>query len=91
MTAFRVVVARIASLFRSGQSERDVRDEFAFHIDMETAANLRRGLSPADARTAALRRFGGITQIEESYRETRGLPMLETVWQEEFTTTRSGM
>ena len=82
MTAFRVVVARIASLFRSGQSERDLRDELAFNLDMEAAENLRRGLSPADARTAALRRFGGITQIQESYRETRGLPMLETVWQD---------
>jgi macrolide transport system ATP-binding/permease protein len=30
----------------------------------------------------ALRRFGGVAQIKEIYRETRGLPIMEILWQD---------
>ena len=35
---------------------------------------LRRGMSPQEARYAALRSFGGVDQTKERYREQRGLP-----------------
>ncbi len=38
----------------------------------------RRGMSPGDARAAARRNFGGLTQMKESYREQQGLPAIET-------------
>jgi putative ABC transport system permease protein len=44
---------------------------------MLTDAHVRRGLRPADARVAALRQFGGITQMTEEYRDQRSLPWLE--------------
>src|SRR5207249_4738213 len=39
-------------------------------------------MSPADARREALRSFGGVEQTKEIYREQRGLPMIETTWQD---------
>ena len=41
-------------------------DELDFHLQMEIAENLRRGMTPEEARSAALRRFGGVAQIKET-------------------------
>ena len=46
--------------------ERDIAD----HIAMETEDNVARGMSPAEARCAALRKFGNVGRIKE---ETRGV------------------
>lgn len=53
-----------------------------FHLEMLEREHLARGLSPREARAAALRTFGGVTQMKETYREQRGLPLTETVIQD---------
>jgi predicted permease len=55
--------------------DQDVRD----HIAAETQDNLDRGMSPEEARLAALRKFGNVTQIKE---DTRGV--WTTLWLEQF-------
>ncbi|HEY6271570.1 MAG TPA: ABC transporter permease, partial [Terriglobales bacterium] len=40
--------------------------------------NLRNGMTAEDARREAVRTFGGVEQIKETYRDRRGLPMIET-------------
>ncbi|HXS97648.1 MAG TPA: ABC transporter permease [Candidatus Limnocylindrales bacterium] len=80
MTALRVLWHRVAALFRPRTLERDLDDELQFHLAMEIAENVRRGMNARDARSAALRHFGGIAAIKETYRDTRGLPMIETAW-----------
>ena len=49
---------------------------------MAIEINLRKGMSPADARREALRSFGGLEQTKEIYRDQRGLPMIETTLQD---------
>jgi putative ABC transport system permease protein len=44
--------------------ERDIQD----HIEMETRENLERGMAPAEARSAALRKFGNVTRVAEETR-----------------------
>jgi hypothetical protein len=39
--------------------------------------NLRKGMSPKEARYAASRSFGGVEQAKRSYRQQRRLPMIE--------------
>src|SRR6202040_1702385 len=34
------------------------------------------------ARSNALRRFGGVTQVKETYRETHALPIIPVLWQD---------
>lgn len=58
MTGLRVLWRRLCALFRTGNLECDLEDEFDFHLHMEIAENLRRGMTPPQARLAALRRFG---------------------------------
>lgn len=74
------VLSRVRELFRR-RSRYDVEqdEEFSFHIDMETAENVRRGLSEAEARRAALLRFGGTQRFREETRDARGVVALDNV------------
>jgi len=78
--ALRSIVQRLTALFRRGRLEDDLDDELRSHLEMSAELNLRKGMSPADARSEALRNFGGVEQTKEIYREQRGLPMIETTW-----------
>ena len=50
----------------------DVDDEVRFHLDMRAEENVRRGMSPEEARREAERRFGRLTRIKEMGYEVRG-------------------
>jgi predicted permease len=63
-------------------AERDLEDEVRLHIELETEAGLRRGLSDAAARREALRSFGGIDRFKEETRDTRGLVFLDELRQD---------
>ena len=78
----RSMVQRLAAFFRRRRLEDDLDDELRSHLEMSIERNLRRGMSPADARREALRSFGGVEQTKEIYRDQRGLPMIETTLQD---------
>ncbi len=73
----RILFSRCAALFRRRKLDADLDDELRAHIELATAENMQRGMSPADAKIAALRAFGGVTQTRETYREGRGFPVLQ--------------
>ncbi|MGD0124509.1 MAG: permease prefix domain 1-containing protein [Terriglobia bacterium] len=56
--------------------DQDIRD----FIARETQDNIERGMSPEDARYAALRKFGNVTQVEEETWEVWSLVWLEQLW-----------
>lgn len=58
--------------------DSDIRD----HIERETEDNIARGMSPEEARRAALRKFGNVTRISEDTREVWGLVWLEQLRQD---------
>ncbi|MEO7412351.1 MAG: ABC transporter permease [Opitutaceae bacterium] len=70
---------KFASLFRRKQLETDMAEEMRLHLERRTEENAANGLSPAEARYEALRRFGGVDQVKEIAREQRGW-----VWLEQF-------
>lgn len=82
MTRLRVFLYRLSGLLRRGNLEKDMADELDFHLQMEMAENLRKGMTVAEAGSAALRRFGGVAQIKEVYRETHSLPVIQVLWQD---------
>jgi predicted permease len=82
MKPLRRFFARLASLAtRRAQDER-LREEIEEHIAMQTAENLRAGLSPMEARRQALLKFGGVEAIKEDYRSARGLQFVENLAQD---------
>lgn len=68
---------RVTSLFRRSQIENGLNDEIAFHIEQQTAKNIRAGMTPQEARRAALVRFGGVEQVKEATRDEFRAGVLE--------------
>ena len=58
--------------------DQDIRD----HIERETQDNIERGMSPEEARYAALRKFGNVTRVQEETREVWSLVWLEKLFQD---------
>jgi predicted permease len=77
VTRLRTLLFRLSALLRSRQMDRDIEDEIASHLAEATEEYVRQGLSPEEARRAAQRRFGGVTQTTEVYREVRSFMWLE--------------
>lgn len=77
----RQLIACIRTMARRRRIEAEADEEMHFHLDMETQAHRSRGLSEEDARRAALRDFGGVTQAREGVRAARAL-WGESLWQD---------
>src|SRR5262249_9726999 len=73
---------RVRGLWRSETIHREITAELQFHMDMRVEENIRRGMSPDEARLDAERRFGNQTRIKEQGYDVRGGRWLETVWQD---------
>ena len=69
---------RFFALFRARALDRELDAELTSHLEFAVEENLRRGLSPDDARRQALVHFGGTQQARENQRETRSFPLLES-------------
>src|ERR1700721_544778 len=82
MEWIQVLLSRFMSLFLQKELDARLDEELVAHGDLVIAENLRRGMSPDEARTAALRDFGGVTQVRERYRVQRGLPWVELFMQD---------
>src|SRR6202795_1762304 len=63
---------------RRAQDER-LREEIEEHIALQTAENLRAGLSPIEARRQAMLKFGGVEAMKQDYRAERGLQFVENL------------
>ncbi|MDR3773848.1 MAG: ABC transporter permease [Terracidiphilus sp.] len=77
MELLRTILSRCMGFFRSNRLDRDLDEELRSHIDLAVEENVSRGMAEEQARTAALREFGGVAQIKEEFRVQRGLPFLE--------------
>lgn len=78
----RGIIARVASFARRGDTDQELREELETHLAMATEHYRRRGLSPNDARKAALIDAGGVTAAAEACREQRGFPFIERLAQD---------
>jgi putative ABC transport system permease protein len=79
MKTLRRLFRRLTSWSTAARDEERLRAEFDAHIAMQTADNLRSGLSPIEARRQAVLKFGSLEAIKDAYRDQRGLPFLETL------------
>jgi putative ABC transport system permease protein len=70
------------ALFRKQDLERELEDELRFHLERETAQNLRDGMNPDDAHYSALKSFGPMERSKEECRDARGVRLLEEFFQD---------
>ena len=81
MNWLRQFAFRLQAIFHKGRIEAELSEEIRTHLEMATEANILAGMPPEEARAAALRQFGGVDQVQESYRDyarTRGSPQLRS-------------
>lgn len=82
MNSLRVFLSRFTSLFGWQRRECVLQDEIRFHLNMQTEENIRRGMPRAEAEDFARRSFGGIAQMEETYRRYGRFALLDNLWRD---------
>ncbi|HMA24876.1 MAG TPA: ABC transporter permease, partial [Gemmatimonadaceae bacterium] len=81
---------RLRALFRRADIERDLAEEFRFHIEHEAAElAVLHHLPPDEARRRALLAFGGVEKWRESHHDARGTRWLEDTWRDVTLAVRS--
>jgi len=82
MTDLRVLWSRLADLVLRRRREDRLSEEIQAHLDLMTDEYIARGMALAEARIAARKSFGGVDQAKERYRDQRGLPFLDALFQD---------
>src|SRR5450759_842071 len=82
MRRLRGLLARIAGVITTGRREKELAAEIEEHLLSQTEDNIRSGMPPAEARRAALLKFGSVETAKEEYRDQRGVPQIDTLLQD---------
>ena len=76
---FARLTAYLRAFTRRRQIDVEADDELRFHLEHQIEAYVARGMSQVEAKRAALRELGGMTQTREAVREVRTM-WLDSVW-----------
>ena len=73
---------RLQSLFLRSRIPQRLDDEFQFHLEQQIAENIAAGMSPDEARYAAMRIFGNTTFLREQTRDNWSWMWLENLFRD---------
>lgn len=76
------LIERVRAVLRARKLDRDFEDEIESHLGMLVEEYSHRGMSQEEALRAARLELGKTTQLREAHRSVRGLPFLETLFQD---------
>ena len=79
---FYKVRLRLRTLLRRDQVERELDEEFRYHLDQRMEQEIARGLAREDARRVAVRAMEGVEQKKEECRDMRRVNFIETLLQD---------
>src|SRR5437016_1443239 len=82
MKSLRRFLTRMFNSAASRAQDERFREEIEEHIALQTAENLRAGLSPVEARRQAILKFGAVEAIRQDYRAERRLLWIENLAQD---------
>jgi predicted permease len=82
MRHLEVLRLRLRSLFLRKRVEHELERELRFHLEEEMEDQQAGGLSSDEAKIAAIKKLGGVTQIQEECRDMRRTAILETLGQD---------
>jgi len=82
MRSLRRFFTRLVNSATRRADEDRLREEIEEHLALQTADNLRAGLSPVEARRQALLKFGGVEATKQDYRAERRLLVIENLVQD---------
>ncbi len=67
------------SLVRGRVADAELDRELRDHLERQTEENINRGMTPDEARRAALATFGGVESVREEARDARGVALIENL------------
>ncbi len=76
---FYTAPMRLRSLFRRRQVEQELDEELRYHLDRQIEEHIAKGMTPEQARYAALRALGGVEQRKEECRDMRRVNLIENL------------
>jgi predicted permease len=74
-----VIRLRIRSLIHRDRVDSELDRELRAHVEQQIDEHIAAGMTPEAARLAALRAFGGVEQMKEESRDTRGVAFIENL------------
>jgi macrolide transport system ATP-binding/permease protein len=77
MKALRAFFLRLFGILSSDRRERDIAEEIEAGLQLHIDDNLRAGMTPDQARRAAVLKLGGVEPTREAYRDQGTVPFLE--------------
>lgn len=75
-----IIHHRFRSLFSRGKVEQELEEELRYHLERQIDENIAAGMSPDEARYAALQSIRDVEQRKEECRDSRGLNIAETIF-----------
>jgi putative ABC transport system permease protein len=82
MRLLRRFLTRLGNSAARRRDEERLKEEIEGHLALQTAENLRAGLSPIEARRQAMLKFGGVEAMKQDYRAERRMLFMETLVQD---------
>src|SRR5215510_14246575 len=82
MKWFRILRDRIKALRQRETVINDIDREMRSHLELQVAANMRAGMSPAEARERAGRSFGNVNRAIDAAYDVKGGGLFETLSQD---------
>ena len=70
---------RWRALIHKEEMDQELDEEMRFHLDRQIEQNIENGMSPEEARLAALRSFNRVDQSKEECRDARGVSIVENI------------
>jgi predicted permease len=80
MKFLRRLFIRLSNFVTSQSAGQRLQDELAQHLAFQTEANLRAGMSPAEARRQAAIKLGSAEAIREGHHAEQSLPFIENLF-----------
>ena len=82
MSTFRRFASRVRNAFFRRKPDSRLEEELLSHFAMLVEENARSGMPLPEARRLARLSLGGAEQIKESVADHRGIPLLDSLWQD---------
>src|SRR4051794_17800045 len=79
---WNVARMRVRSLMSRTRIETELDKELRYHLERQVDENIAAGMPAGQARLAALRMFGGVSQRQEECRDMRRTQYMEHLWQD---------
>ncbi|MEJ2010307.1 MAG: ABC transporter permease [Acidobacteriota bacterium] len=81
-TKTRWMMFNLRVLFHKTRAEKEMDDELRFHLEKQIEQNIAGGMSPEEARYAALRQFGNVGAVKEECRDAWGVRFINELAQD---------